>query len=72
MTYLLIFKSKRYNVGKNQCRKLLQEFDCKMIQFPVINKHKVIKFNSDKELKEIESYMIENCEYVDKIISYEI
>lgn len=71
-TYILIFKPKRYNIGKNPVRRLLQEFGCKMIQFPVINKHKVIKFQTDKPKEELDDYIFINSDLVDKIELYEV
>lgn len=71
VTYLLIFKPKRYNVGKNEARRLLELFGCKKITFPVLCKHKVIQFQSDKELSEIETYMTDNCEFVEKIVVFD-
>ena len=71
MDYLLIFKSKRYNVGKNEAKRLLQLLGCKQITFPVLCKHKVIKFVSDMSKENIEEYMINNCEFVEKIIEFD-
>lgn len=70
-TYIVIYKPKRYNVGKNPVRRLLQLNGSKNITFPVINKKKVVKFNSELSREELEEYLIFNCEYVDSVKSFD-